>query len=617
MDLIGGSVLPKVTEWSGALNSSLGPALSAVGSAVQSVTGFLSEHKAVAITLAAVVGTLTAVTMAHAAVLAVSAAGGMAAWLRSTMLISAATKVWAATQWALNLAMTANPLGIAIAAIVALVAAVVLAWKKSETFRSIVTGAWEAIKSATVAVFGAVKGAVVKAFDFLKNLFLNFTGPGLIIKHWDKVKAVTGKVWSAIKAVVVGYINGIKAGFSVLASIPGKIGEWFGNAKSAATKKLGALVTYVSGLPGRILGALGDLGSILRDAGKKVLSGLIDGIKDKIGDLKGTLQGITNKLTSWKGPPQTDKKILRKNGRLIMGGLIDGITDGIPNLRKLLRDVTKDLGKKRLAKVEEAVRAQYQRGLKIAAQRAEVAEKLNQATAAVEAAIQLRDGFYDSVNESTLSYASLTAAADGATDAKGMVAGMQARYDAIVKFRENMAKLLEKGLDETSYQQMLEDGVDRAGAIADALVKDDASVAAIADLQGKIKTASAGLASDASKHLYQAGVDMAVNTAAGLQSQADYLASVATQIGLQMAEALVAALGIKVDPAALLSGSVKPQGQGPGNNGGGSGPKSKKDKKKDFAPGRQAPLVGQVVQQPGESAETLAERLWFMGLSRG
>lgn len=51
---------------------------------------------------------------------------------------SVATGAMTAAQWLLNAAMTANPIGIVIVAIVALVAAVVIAYKKSETFRRIV-----------------------------------------------------------------------------------------------------------------------------------------------------------------------------------------------------------------------------------------------------------------------------------------------------------------------------------------------------------------------------------------------------------------------------------------------------------------------------------------------
>lgn len=51
---------------------------------------------------------------------------------------AAATKAMAVAQWALNAAMSANPIGLVVLAIAALVAGFVLAYKKSETFRAIV-----------------------------------------------------------------------------------------------------------------------------------------------------------------------------------------------------------------------------------------------------------------------------------------------------------------------------------------------------------------------------------------------------------------------------------------------------------------------------------------------
>ncbi|QIM22887.1 hypothetical protein G7075_20050 [Phycicoccus sp. HDW14] len=51
---------------------------------------------------------------------------------------AAATGIVTAAQWLWNAALTANPIGIVVVAIAALVAAIVLAWKNSETFRAIV-----------------------------------------------------------------------------------------------------------------------------------------------------------------------------------------------------------------------------------------------------------------------------------------------------------------------------------------------------------------------------------------------------------------------------------------------------------------------------------------------
>jgi len=93
-------------------------------------------------------------------------AGGIAPifeWLSKTRVATLAqaaaqkvaavgAKVWAAAQWLLNVAMDANPIGLVVLAIAALVAGFVLAWKHSETFRKIVIGAWNGIKAAAMAV---------------------------------------------------------------------------------------------------------------------------------------------------------------------------------------------------------------------------------------------------------------------------------------------------------------------------------------------------------------------------------------------------------------------------------------------------------------------------------
>lgn len=79
---------------------------------------------------------------------------------------AAASKAWAAAQWVLNAALTANPIGLVIAAIVALVAAIVLAYRNSETFRNIVQVGWAAIKKA----IGTVVNFIIEAFRLWFNV---------------------------------------------------------------------------------------------------------------------------------------------------------------------------------------------------------------------------------------------------------------------------------------------------------------------------------------------------------------------------------------------------------------------------------------------------------------
>lgn len=113
----------------------------------------------------------------------------------ATKASSAATAVMAGAQWALNAAMSASPILLIVLGVIALVAAVVLAYRKSETFRRIVD-----------AAFRAVQAAAAFAFDWVKRnwplLLAIITGPvGLavlaVVKNFDKIKTAVSntKKW--------------------------------------------------------------------------------------------------------------------------------------------------------------------------------------------------------------------------------------------------------------------------------------------------------------------------------------------------------------------------------------------------------------------------------------
>lgn len=82
---------------------------------------------------------------------------------------AAATFLVATAQRAANLAMRANPIGLVITAVFALGAALVAAYKKSETFRNIVKGAFAAVKSAATGAIDFIKRVFTSAFDFIKG----------------------------------------------------------------------------------------------------------------------------------------------------------------------------------------------------------------------------------------------------------------------------------------------------------------------------------------------------------------------------------------------------------------------------------------------------------------
>lgn len=120
-------------------------------------------------------------------------AGGVIAGLAGTILVlNAAIKAYrtivivaTAAQAALNFVMTANPIGVVVMAIAALVAALVLAYNKSETFRNAVDAMFSFIKTAVGASVDLIKGYLNFVMAFYKNIFNG------IAQAWNKT---VGKV---------------------------------------------------------------------------------------------------------------------------------------------------------------------------------------------------------------------------------------------------------------------------------------------------------------------------------------------------------------------------------------------------------------------------------------
>lgn len=92
--------------------------------------------------------------------------------------VTVATKAWTAAQWLLNVALNANPIGIVIAAVAALTAAVVYCWGRFAGFRAFVLTVWdtlkgfgEVIKTFVIDRFRELLGGLGKLGQALGKLF--------------------------------------------------------------------------------------------------------------------------------------------------------------------------------------------------------------------------------------------------------------------------------------------------------------------------------------------------------------------------------------------------------------------------------------------------------------
>lgn len=96
----------------------------------------------------------------------------------ATKATSAATAIWTGVQKALNLVLTANPIGLVIAAIGALVTGVIYAYNNFEGFRNVCDKVWEAVKAVAqavwdflVAAFEKACAVIKKAWEWIKKFF--------------------------------------------------------------------------------------------------------------------------------------------------------------------------------------------------------------------------------------------------------------------------------------------------------------------------------------------------------------------------------------------------------------------------------------------------------------
>jgi hypothetical protein len=162
-----------------------------------------------------------AIGYARAAVQATITAARTVAMAVAQRVVAVATRLWAAMQALLNIAMRLNPLGLIITGITLLVGLFVLAYQRSATFRAIVQGALHGVQIA----IGWVVDAARAVFNWIRAnwpLLLGIiTGPIgfavlMIVRHWDQIKAGVG----AVKDFIVGVWNSVMGFFG---GLPGRL----------------------------------------------------------------------------------------------------------------------------------------------------------------------------------------------------------------------------------------------------------------------------------------------------------------------------------------------------------------------------------------------------------
>jgi Prophage tail length tape measure protein len=172
----------------------------------------------------------------------------LAAYATYLTAVAIGTKLWAAMQWLVNIALTMNPIGIIIMAITALIAVIVVCWDKFAGFRGAIVGTWHVIKlfAETIrdVVVESIKG-LIKGIGQLGSVFMalmhgNFKEAAKLGKEAFENISVINPIKNGIKGIKNIALNAgkdFKEGFDEGSKSKFKFGGLIGLGKKGTAEK--------------------------------------------------------------------------------------------------------------------------------------------------------------------------------------------------------------------------------------------------------------------------------------------------------------------------------------------------------------------------------------------
>jgi phage-related protein len=189
-------VAAKFSEWEGFI-----PVIAGLVTAFVTYQGILKAMAIWETTYQAIQkASLVLYNMQRAAVIAYGLAGGGVQGILAGMRAAVVS---------LNLAFLANPIVLVIAAIVGLGAALVVAYKKSETFRNIVDGAWQSLKDGFSAVVNWCTTTIPVWIENIKTWFTNLKNSAISIfsNIWSSISSAAQTFFSFIMSILQPFIT--------------------------------------------------------------------------------------------------------------------------------------------------------------------------------------------------------------------------------------------------------------------------------------------------------------------------------------------------------------------------------------------------------------------------
>lgn len=356
IDVVKGSADSMAGAFTGAINILAG-AINVLASGVRIVTEFLARNADTVQTLVGIIvgayvayRTITGVMVAYNAILGIVKTAQQAYAIMTYATTVGVTGLTKAMEL-LKIAFLANPVGAIIAGIAILVAAFVMAWKHSETFRNVMTEVFN-----TVAKYVGIYIAYI-----LRTLATIIGGFGQLMEQG-----------SIFRTIFVGYINTIAKAYGwAVSSILGVVANLIGGLgrllESNDTLRKG-LIAIINGMANAYRFVFGDMLGVLADfilkiadflssnekfrkAFIEIFNGIAKGVGYVVGflldTLAGLLTGLANVIGTVSGFGKAFVGVFNSIGSAVtgaLGNLWDKVKDFFNNLSKPVKMILNALG---------------------------------------------------------------------------------------------------------------------------------------------------------------------------------------------------------------------------------------------------------------------------------
>ena len=227
--------------------------------------------------------------------------------------------------------MSANPIGLVILAITALVAAFIYLWNNCEEFREFWIDLWEKIKTIALNVADALKTLPDKIYNAISGAI-------------DKVKKWGDDIIDKAKTAMSNTVSNV---VSTLSALPGKVVSAIAGAITGVVQWGSDMVskakTGMANVVSAVTSTLGDLPSKVLSIGASLVTGLWNGIGDKLSWLKSKISGfassVLDSIKSFFGvhSPSTETAWI---GEMLDRGLAEGVLDNADAPIKAMGRVT-------------------------------------------------------------------------------------------------------------------------------------------------------------------------------------------------------------------------------------------------------------------------------------